>query len=56
MLSEKTMTTDVMDEMKAVRKRNREDYEALAKLTGKSIAEIEADTTVSDAEEEGDAA
>jgi len=39
---------DVMAEIEAVRKRNREDYEAVAKLTGKSIAEIEADTTAPD--------
>lgn len=40
--------TNVMDEIKAVLKRNREDYEALAQMTGKTIAEIEADTTAPD--------
>jgi hypothetical protein len=39
---------DVMKEIEAVRKRNREDYEAVAELTGKTVAEIEADTTAPD--------
>lgn len=43
--------TNVMDEINAVRKRNREDYEELAKMTGKTITEIEADTTAPDPSE-----
>lgn len=39
---------DVMEQIEAVRKRNREDYEALARLTGKTIAQIEADLTAPD--------
>ena len=39
---------DVMEETRKVCERNRRDYEAIAKLTGKTIAEIEADTTAPD--------
>lgn len=38
----------VMEEIERVRERNRRDYEALAQMTGKTIAEIEADTTAPD--------
>jgi hypothetical protein len=38
----------VLAETKRVRERNRKDYEALAAMTGRSIAEIEADLTASD--------
>ena len=39
----------VMEETKKVCERNCQDYEALAQMTGKTITQIEADTTAPDA-------
>lgn len=38
----------VMEEIERTRERNCQNYEAIARLTGKTIAEIEADTTAPD--------
>lgn len=40
--------TSVIDQINAVRERNRREYEALAQMAGKTIAEIEADITAPD--------
>lgn len=42
------MTYDVIEETRRVCEHNRRDYEALAKMSGKTIAEVEADTTAPD--------
>ena len=39
---------DVLDRINAVGERNRKEYEALARMTGMSIAEVEADLTAPD--------
>lgn len=38
----------VMDEIRLVQERNAADYEAVAQMTGQSVAEIEADTCAPD--------
>jgi hypothetical protein len=40
--------SDVLDEIGAVRERNRKDYEAIAAMTDRTIAEVEADLTAPD--------
>jgi len=39
---------DVMEKIRRVQERNRREYEALARMAGKTIAEIEADLTAPD--------
>ena len=44
--------TDIIERLNAVCEHNRKDYEAIARITGKTIAQIEADTTAPDLPQE----